>query len=126
MFLSALATLNFSLATMAGLLAAPLSFVRPCRSRAAKVAVTVLLNVAASPAAVLFAGAWYWGAGTAGGVGALLREAAVGWHVCGTYTPVVVWCVWWPAWVAGCVVALGGDASSASAVGGEGKKVKTG
>ena len=103
MFLSSLATLNFSLALITGLLAAPLSFVRPCRSTAAKVAVSVLLN-AVSPTAVVLAAAAYWGTD----VTSVLREAAVGWHVCGTYSPVVVWGVWWPAWVAGGVVVLGG------------------
>ncbi|KAH6844855.1 Gaa1-like protein [Chaetomium sp. MPI-CAGE-AT-0009] len=103
MFLSTLATLNFSLAMITGLLAAPLSFVQPCRSPAAKAAATVLLT-AVSPTAVLLAGALYWGADVTG----VLREAAVAWHVCGTYSPVVVWCVWWPAWVAGSVVVLGG------------------
>jgi glycosylphosphatidylinositol transamidase len=86
-----------------GLLAAPLSFVQPYRSPAAKTAVMVLLN-AISPTAVLLAGALYWGTD----VHSVLREAAVAWHVCGTYSPVVVWCVWWPAWVAGSVVVLGG------------------
>jgi glycosylphosphatidylinositol transamidase len=64
----------------------------------------VLLNLI-SPTVVLLAGAAYWGVG----VTSILREAAVGWHVCGTYSPVVVWCVWWPAWVAGGVVLLGRD-----------------
>ena len=103
MFLSSLATLNFSLALITGLLATPLSFIQPCRSLASKVTVTLLLN-AISPTAVVVAAAVYWGVD----VGAVLRGAAVGWHVSGTWTPVVVWCVWWPAWVAGGVVVLGG------------------
>ncbi|KAK3301516.1 Gaa1-like protein [Chaetomium fimeti] len=103
MFLSTLATLNFSLAMITGLLAAPLSFVRPCRSAAAKAAASALLT-AVSPAVVLLAAALYWGVD----VTTVLREASVAWHVCGTYSPVVVWCVWWPAWVAGSVVVLGG------------------
>ncbi|KAH6649616.1 Gaa1-like protein [Chaetomium tenue] len=85
MFLSTLATLNFSLAMITGLLAAPLSFVQPYRSPAAKTAATVLLN-ALSPTAVLLAGVLYWGTTDVTGV---LREAAVAWHVCGTYSPVV-------------------------------------
>jgi glycosylphosphatidylinositol transamidase len=75
---------------------------------------TVAMN-AISPPAVLFAGAAYWGVG----VRDVLREAAVAWHVCGTWTQVVVWCVWWPAWLAGSVVVLGRPG-----VGGGGK-VKT-
>jgi glycosylphosphatidylinositol transamidase len=37
----------------------------------------------------------------------ILREAAFGWDVGGVYTPVVVWCVWWPAWLCGQVIVLG-------------------
>jgi glycosylphosphatidylinositol transamidase len=102
MFLSSLATLNFSLALIVGVLASPLSFVHPARSPATRVVTTALLN-AISPPAVLLAGAAYWGAD----ITSVLREAAVGWHVCGTYSPVVVWCVWWPAWLAGSMVVLG-------------------
>ena len=116
MFLSTLATLNFSLATITGLLASPLTFVRPAQSPTSKVAATLLLH-AVSPPAVLLAGALYWGMD----VTSVLREASVAWHVCGTYSAVVVWCVWWPAWVAGCVVVLGGGKGSEE----EGGKVKT-
>ena len=90
---------------MVGLFTSPLSFLRPARSAAGKVAATVLLNLI-SPCAVLLAGAAYWDVGVA----AVLREAAVGWTVCGTYSAVVVWCVWWPAWVVGGLVVLGGGA----------------
>ncbi|KAK3906247.1 rhomboid protein 2 [Staphylotrichum tortipilum] len=103
MFLSTLATLNFSLAMITGLFAVPLSFLRPVASPAGKIVVGgVLLNLI-SPSAVLLAAAGYWGLD----VTSVLREAAVGWQVCGTYSPVVVWCVWWPAWVAAGVVVLG-------------------
>ncbi|KAL2134618.1 hypothetical protein VTI74DRAFT_11360 [Chaetomium olivicolor] len=115
MFLSTLATLNFSLALIVGLLASPLSFIRPLptsTSPALKITSLGLLNLI-SPTTLLLAGAAYWGVG----VESLLREAALGWHVCGTYSPVVVWCVWWPAWVVGGVVVLG--------TGGRGGKVKT-
>ena len=37
-------------------------------------------------------------------VGEMLVEAAFGWKVQGLWTQVVVWCVWWPAWVVGGVV----------------------
>ncbi|KAL2179461.1 Gaa1-like protein [Thermothelomyces heterothallicus CBS 202.75] len=103
MFLSTLATLNFSLALITGLLASPLTFIPPCRTTGGKIAATVLLN-AISPTTVLLVAAAYWGTD----VTSVLREAAVAWHVCGTYSPVVVWCVWWPAWVAGGVVVFGG------------------
>lgn len=37
-------------------------------------------------------------------VGDLLAEAAFGWRVSGLWTPMVVWCIWWPAWLSGAVV----------------------
>ncbi|KAK4240745.1 rhomboid protein 2 [Achaetomium macrosporum] len=114
MFLSSLATLNFSLALIVGVLASPLSLVRPSRSSATRAVTTLLLNPI-SPPAVLLAAAAYWGTDLT----SVLREAAVGWHVCGTYSPVVVWCVWWPAWLAGSVVVLGRTAD------GDEGKVKT-
>ncbi|KAK3984949.1 putative GPI transamidase component GAA1 [Cladorrhinum sp. PSN332] len=103
MFLSSLATLNFSLAMLIGLLSAPLSFVKPFpKNMPARIFTFVLLNLI-SPAAVLLASAAYWQVS----ITTILSEAAVAWHVCGTYSAVVVWCVWWPAWLAGCVVVLG-------------------
>lgn len=103
MFLSTLATLNFSLALITGLLAAPLTFIPPCKTNGGKIAAAVLLN-AISPTTVLFVASAYWGID----VTSVLREAAVAWHVSRTYSPVVVWCVWWPAWVASGVVVFGG------------------
>ena len=125
MFLSALATLNFSLALLVGLLAAPLTFTPVSASvsgshtnaNAATAAYALLLH-ALSPPAVLaaavallrvFAGA---GAGVGEiGVADVLREAAFGWDVWGLYTPLIVWCVWWPAWLVGFVVLLGASAA---------------
>jgi glycosylphosphatidylinositol transamidase len=102
MFISCLATLNFSLAFWVGLLASPLTFVRPSSSPALGWTIALLLNLV-SPPAVLVAGCGAWGLG----VTDVLRDAAFGWDVWGMYTPLVVWCVWWPAWLAGSVVALG-------------------
>ncbi|SPQ25831.1 bc48dce1-70fc-44d4-9c6d-90a401e8039b [Thermothielavioides terrestris] len=126
MFLSSLATLNFSLALLTGLLAAPLSFAGPCRpnrrtTTACRAAVAALLH-ALGPPAVLLAAAAYSDAGVA----AVLREAAVGWHVCGTYSPLVVWCVWWPAWLATSVVVLArGEDGDGDGKGKGNGKVKT-
>ncbi|CAN8104741.1 unnamed protein product [Discula destructiva] len=105
MFLSSLATLNFSLSLMVGLLSSPLSFVvRPYSAAQGwrRWASAALLH-AVAPTSVLVAWSAYWG----GGVGAVLREAAFGWRVWGMYTSVVVWGVWWPAWLVGVVVVLG-------------------
>ena len=67
-----------------------------------KVVVGILLGLIA-PTTVLAAGSWYWGLG----IKEVLTQAAFGWDVWGMNTQVVVWCVWWPAWVVGGVLLLG-------------------
>ncbi|KAH8163237.1 hypothetical protein CIB48_g5011 [Xylaria polymorpha] len=113
MFLSSLATLNFSLAFSVGLVSAPLSFTRPWPGNTAvRYAYAALLNVL-SPTAVVLAGvAAYAHYGASGStlleaLEHVLREAAFGWDVWGLYIPVVVWCVWWPAWLVGSIIVLG-------------------
>jgi glycosylphosphatidylinositol transamidase len=102
MFLSSLATLNFSLALIVGLLSSPLSFVRPAKHLAWSVPLALI-----SPPAVLALATALWKHAGLTAVGDVLREAAFGWDVMGMYTPVVVWCVWWPAWLVGNLVVLG-------------------
>ncbi|KAM5366375.1 hypothetical protein ACJZ2D_010566 [Fusarium nematophilum] len=102
MCLSTLATLNFSLAFLIGLLASPLSFVQPVKNPALRWSLAGLLNVVAPPT-VVYAAAQVWGISIAD----LLREASFGWDVWGMYTPVVVWCLWWPAWLVGMVNVFG-------------------
>ncbi|KAJ4291024.1 Glycosyl phosphatidyl inositol protein transamidase complex subunit [Kalmusia sp. IMI 367209] len=103
MFLAALATVNFSQSLMVGILTAPLSFIRRSESFvksagmfAALVVVNPIMMVQAATAV--------------SGVELLevLVKAAEGWHVWGLWTQVVMWLVWWPAWLCGSVVvALG-------------------
>ncbi|KAF7115807.1 hypothetical protein CNMCM5793_003447 [Aspergillus hiratsukae] len=106
LFLSTLATLNFSLSFMVGLLCTPLSFVKrinPQTKAALRYPIAILgllaLNVL-SPPAVLIGACWHSGVS----VETVLTQAAFGWNVWGMWTQVVVWCVWWPAWVVGCVL----------------------
>ncbi|KAF4225341.1 hypothetical protein CNMCM6805_008586 [Aspergillus fumigatiaffinis] len=103
LFLSTLATLNFSLSFMVGLLCAPLSFVKrinPQTKAALRYPIAIFgllaLNVL-SPPAVLIGACLYSGVS----VESVLTQAAFGWNVWGMWTQVVVWCVWWPAWVVG-------------------------
>jgi GPI-anchor transamidase subunit GAA1 len=102
MFLSSLATLNFSLALLVGLLAAPLTYVRPLSEQPVFVVFGIILN-ALAPTAILYVGSFYWNIP----VGEILQEAAFGWNVWGMNTQVVIWCVWWPAWLIGSIVLLG-------------------
>jgi GPI-anchor transamidase subunit GAA1 len=102
MFLSSLATLNFSLALLVGLLASPLTYVRPFAGHPILIIFGILLN-ALAPTAILYAGSFYWNIA----VGEILQEAAFGWNVWGMNTQVVIWCVWWPAWLVGSITLLG-------------------
>ncbi|KAL8943280.1 MAG: hypothetical protein Q9216_001191 [Gyalolechia sp. 2 TL-2023] len=110
MFLATLATLNFSLAFLIGLLAAPLSFTgvpmsaenndAPLKiSFQRKVVCNLVLHLL-SPPAVVWALCKIFGMDA----GAMLAEAAFGWKVSGLWTQVVVCCVWWPAWLVGAVI----------------------
>ena len=103
MFLSSLATLNFSLSFLVGLLTAPLSFVRTSSSYGLSGVMYIVLMLV-NPAMVVQIGT------SLGGVELIdvLVKAAEGWVVWGMWTQVVVWLVWWPAWFCGSViVALG-------------------
>jgi glycosylphosphatidylinositol transamidase len=112
MFLATLATLNFSLAFLIGLLASPLSFTGPALStfpsandhkptlhRTRKYVKSMLLQLLSPPVVTWVVCTWS-GVDT----GELLAEAAFGWKVSGLWTQVVVWCVWWPAWLVGTVL----------------------
>ena len=109
MFLATLATLNFSLAFLVGIFASPLSFVgqpystalpeSASGSKARKFMLSILLQLL-SPPVVVLAVCRIWKVDVA----EMLTEAAFGWKVHGLWTQVVVWCVWWPAWVIGSVV----------------------
>jgi glycosylphosphatidylinositol transamidase len=102
MFLSALATLNFSLSFLIGLFSTPVTFVKPVRQAWLAVMMGAVLQVLA-PTTALVGVAVYWGEDLA----RILAEAAFGWQVWGMWTQVVVWCVWWPAWVAAGVEVAG-------------------
>jgi glycosylphosphatidylinositol transamidase len=102
MALSTLATLNFSLAFMLGLLTAPLSFVDPTQHPALKWAMRAVLGVVA-PATVLYSASSWAGVD----VKYVLAEASFGWHVWGMYTPIAIWGIWWPAWTLGMINNLG-------------------
>jgi glycosylphosphatidylinositol transamidase len=103
LFLSSLATLNFSLAFLVGLLSAPLTYVQPLPNHPVIKGLLAVMLSALSPTTVLVAGCWWWELGVA----EVLKEAAFGWDVWGMSTQVVVWCVWWPAWLVGMMLLFG-------------------
>ena len=115
MFLATLSTLNFSLALLIGLLASPLSFlgvpsstsddqtaqtnVKPApQSLWILVPSNVILH-ALSPPVVILAVCYFANVS----IEQVLVEAAFGWQVWSLWTPVIIWCVWWPAWLVGAV-----------------------
>jgi glycosylphosphatidylinositol transamidase len=107
LFLSALATLNFSLSMTLGLLASPLAFVDRVaageyRARPWLAGLEYAALAVASPVGVIVGGAAWAVAktGSADKVLEVLERLAFGWNVWGSWgVPVGVWCVWWPAWV---------------------------
>jgi glycosylphosphatidylinositol transamidase len=107
LFLSALATLNFSLSMTLGLLAAPLAFVDRVAPKEYKkkpwlAGVEYAVLAVASPVGVVVGGAAWAAAktGNADKVLEMLERVAFGWNMWSSWgVPVGVWCVWWPAWV---------------------------
>ena len=101
---------------MIGLLCAPLTFInrlnptptpapgqhqrqKPAASLITSTTSLLFLNLI-SPPIVLLAGCWCAGVD----VETVLTQAAFGWDVWGMWTQVIVWGVWWPAWVIGCAL----------------------
>ncbi|KAK4611739.1 GPI transamidase component GAA1 [Fulvia fulva] len=108
--LSTWATINFSLALVVGLLASPLSFIRPATFFTSKnekreqqtssidVALSVLSTLVwlmASPPLMIYALSQY----LKQDLGWVLLEIAKGWTAQGVWSNLVVWNIWWPAWV---------------------------
>ena len=120
-----LATLNFSLAFVIGILCSPLSFVRPlprlpffqpqAQSKDATkskpfipslaIAIPATLGyVAIAPPVVVYATNAYFRSD----IGWILVEMARGWSAQGVWTNGIVWGIWWPAWVLGGAVLFSG------------------
>lgn len=130
--LATLSTLNFSLGLLIGLCAAPLNFASPLlaspsslvsrnmnsgdlksgwKDHLATAAMLISLSATAPPTILAGMGAAMSNNSnnpiSLEGVKRLLVEASFAWHVNGTWTSVVVWLVWWPAWVMGAAVVVG-------------------
>lgn len=109
-----MATLNFSLALVVGVLASPLCFVRPlpvewsagpwARQYWLVAGLASLGLVAASPPVVLYV----LNGIAVKDVGWMLVEMAKGWSAQGAWTCFVVWSIWWPAWMLSALVLYSG------------------
>lgn len=109
MFLATLATLNFSLSLFIGLACIPLPFTGPSLSLDAdkdesgekyRRACSRLALYLLSPPTML----WILSLISGTSVADILMEGSVGWNVNGMWTPLIIWCVWWPAWLVGSVL----------------------
>ncbi|EKD14202.1 rhomboid protein 2 [Drepanopeziza brunnea f. sp. 'multigermtubi' MB_m1] len=103
MFLSALATLNFSLAFLIGLFSTPLTYIQPLPRHPIMAGILAIPLTMLAPTTIVVVGTKYWGLS----ITHVLKEAAFGWDVWGMNTQVMVWCVWWPAWLIGMIVLFG-------------------
>jgi glycosylphosphatidylinositol transamidase len=103
LFLTVLATLNFSLSMFLGILCMPLAFVD--RSRSGVVAILqYLLLVVVSPMglAASLVGYGILSTGNDDLLVAWLQRLAFGWNIWGSWgVPVGIMCIWLPAWVVG-------------------------
>ncbi|KAF2862202.1 Gaa1-like protein [Piedraia hortae CBS 480.64] len=101
--LSTLATLNFSLAFGIGVVCAPLSLIAMLHRRTGRVGdiTCLVIHSVISPALLPYAVSWYMDKS----IQWVLTEVVRGWAVQGVYTAVIIWALWWPAWVV-CGIAL--------------------
>ena len=104
LFLTVLATLNFSLSMFLGLLCAPLAFVDRLRGKTALAAMQYMVLLVLSPVGVACLLLAYLRIvlGLDGSIQQWLLQSAFGWNVWGSWgVPVGVLCIWWPAWTVG-------------------------
>ncbi len=107
LFLTVLATLNFSLSMFLGLLCAPLAFVDRLSGRTALAALQYMILLVVSPVGVacLLLAYLRFVLGLDGTFQQWLLQLAFGWNVWGSWgVPVGVLCIWWPAWTVGAML----------------------
>lgn len=104
LFLTVLATLNFSLSMFLGLVCVPLAFVDRVPGKNVLVALQGLILLVMSPAgiAALLLAYQKYALSDATSIQTWLMRLAFGWNVWGSWgVPVGVLCIWWPAWTVG-------------------------
>jgi GPI-anchor transamidase subunit GAA1 len=112
LFLTVLATLNFSLSMFLGLACAPIAFVDRTPGKAAFAALQYAVLLLTAPVTVALALVGYASSVLQHPEGAMLFSQwllrfAFGWNISGSWgVPLGVFCIWWPAWtIAATVVA---------------------
>lgn len=138
--LSTLSTLNFSLGLLVGLACTPLSMTQaplllPAASKSKsstlatiRTIVSLLLLHLVHPTTIVYLASFFLTSAPAGDVKDVLLLASEAWTVQGTYTALVVWLVWWPAWFVGTAVVSSAlfEYGSAVAAGQNGDKKEVG
>lgn len=101
MFLTVLATLNFSLSMCLGIIATPLAFVSSTPGKPALAALQYAILTILSPSGLFCSASFLLGKDQI----QLLTRLAFGWNIWGSWgVPVGVLCIWLPAWIVGATV----------------------
>lgn len=105
MWLSTLSSLNFSLGFFVGALCSPLAFLKPIMSPT-KHQIWIIISAVLVMQLISPLNWFYLIARLEFGesVSKLARLYRFAWKVWGAWTPLVWWCIWWPAYLAGLVV----------------------
>lgn len=100
LFLTVLATLNFSLSMCLGIVAAPLAFVDRMNGRPVIAVLQYSVLTILSPTSLFFYTSFFLGKDD--GLAEWLTRLAFGWNIWGSWgVPVGVLCIWLPAWIVG-------------------------
>lgn len=94
MFLSAIATVNFPLSLFIGIVAFPITFIRPTEHKIAQILVRVALLVFTSPMSILYLFCAFTGMDWR----ELIMDVMFGYEWLHAWTPLAIFGVWWPAY----------------------------
>lgn len=103
MFLSAIATINFSLALFMGIIAFPYSFIGPVHNKVHQICIRVALLVLTSPMSILYLFCAFSGMDWK----AIVLDVVFGYEWSHVWTPFAIFGVWWPAYFLTSVVVSG-------------------
>jgi len=100
LFLTVLATLNFSLSMCLGIISVPLAFVDRTQGKPILAGLQYAVLIVLSPTTLFCYTSLFMG--TDGGLSDWLTRLAFGWNIWGSWgVPVGVLCIWLPAWIVG-------------------------
>ncbi|CCG80708.1 putative GPI transamidase component [Taphrina deformans PYCC 5710] len=103
MFLSAIATINFSLALSIGVMSFPYSFIGPVHNKVQQIPIRVALLVLTSPMSILYLFCTFTGIDWRD----VVVDVVFGYEWLHVWTPLAIFGVWWPAYFLTSVVVSG-------------------